>query len=174
MTKKSEVLPSVTLTMSHPGARLSLRTDVSRKHQKNLKAAAGRNYLRPVAFRPHFSMGLVLSKTTNDFVPPQAKASGRQYSRYFRQAHFMTSSKKRGSEPSWIRYVNNDIESGLLRCQGDLLTLPERPRIAMESDRSVFRTTGYAWSLTVAMGFSTTRWSMVTFFPDRERMEISP
>jgi hypothetical protein len=75
-----------------------------------LKLGGGvrQNYLRPVAFRLHFSMGLALSKSTNDFMhPPQARASGRQHSRYLRQAHFITSSKKGLSEPRSVGRIEN-------------------------------------------------------------------
>jgi hypothetical protein len=61
---------------------------------RNLKLGGGvrQNYLRPVAFRPHFSMGLALSDVV--FASLQAGANGRQRSRYLRLAHFIPSSKK--------------------------------------------------------------------------------
>jgi len=56
---------------------------------------------RPIAFRPHLSMGLALSRIGNDFVRlPQASALGRQRSGILRQAHFITSSQEGLGEPS--------------------------------------------------------------------------
>jgi hypothetical protein len=69
MKYKSRDLPFVILTMSHSEARLSLRTKALGIREKNLEVGARRNYTRPVAFRPHLSVGLVLSRKVS-CVPP--------------------------------------------------------------------------------------------------------
>ena len=81
---------------------------------------------RQRACPPHLTKGLALSKSRNDFMhPPQAEASGRQRSRYLRQAHFINSSIKGVSEPFWVGKVVNDTERELPRRQEDSLSIPE-------------------------------------------------
>jgi len=95
--------------------------------QEKSRTRSQKNLTRPLAFRLHLSMGLALSQIGNDFVRlPQAAASGRQRSRYLRQAHFITSSKKGASEPNWIGKVVNDTERKLPQSQEDSLGIPER------------------------------------------------
>jgi hypothetical protein len=65
-------------------------------------------------------MGLALAKIEMILcASPQGLALGRQRSGYLRQAHFMTSSKKGLSEPSWVGQVENYTESGDLQSQQD-------------------------------------------------------
>jgi hypothetical protein len=67
--------------------------------------------LRPVAFRPHLTVGLVLSRDkTLLCASSQAKASGRQSYGILRQAHFITTSEIGVSEPSWVGQIENDSE----------------------------------------------------------------
>jgi hypothetical protein len=51
-------------------------------------------------------------------------------------AHFITSSEKVVSEPNWVGYVSDDIESELTRSQQDSLGETERQRIEIVSLKS--------------------------------------
>jgi hypothetical protein len=60
------------------------------------------------------------------YASPQALALGRHGSGILRQAHFITSSEKGVSEPSWVGQFEGYTESGALRSQDDCHRIAEQ------------------------------------------------
>jgi len=92
--KKGFAAHNVTLTMSHPAARLSLRISILGSTGKP-RTRSQQSVLAPGTFRPHLSMGSASSKIANEFVRlPQAA---------FFRFHLLSIANVRSKEPiiSW-------------------------------------------------------------------------
>jgi len=94
----------VALKMSHSAARESIRTVRLNERAEKQRIRGETERLRPVTFRPYFSMDLPLYGLQMILCASlQAKGPGRQRWGILRQGHFMTTSKEKGvSEPGWI------------------------------------------------------------------------
>ena len=83
--------------------------------------------LRPVAFLPHLSVGLALSKTGNDFVRLPSGISPREaWVKVLEVGPLHNFLEKGVSEPSWVGKVVNDTERELPRSQDDSLGIAEQ------------------------------------------------